>query len=109
MAQTTMNIRIDEHIKKSFDEFCTETGLNASVAVNMFVRAVLRFRRIPFEITDAPDSISNERLVSDALIKTLLDRIEEGERTQQWITHDSVISGAQNIIANASNIKGSFK
>ena len=107
MAQTTMNIRIDENTKKSFDEFCMETGLNASVAVNMFVRAVLRFRRIPFEITDTATGISNDRLASDVLIKTLLDRIEEGERTIQWISHDSVLSDARNVIASASNQKGS--
>jgi hypothetical protein len=42
MAQTTMNVRIDENVKKSFDEFCADVGLNASVAINMFVRAVYK-------------------------------------------------------------------
>ena len=52
MAQTTMNIRIDEDVKREFDDFCSKVGINPSVAVNMFARAVLRERRIPFEITD---------------------------------------------------------
>ena len=57
MAQTTMNIRIDEDVKRAFDDFCSKVGLNPSVAVNLFARAVLRERRIPFEITD--DAASN--------------------------------------------------
>jgi len=55
MAQTTLNVRMDENTKKEFDSFCSKAGLNTSVAVNMFARAVLRERRIPFEITDETD------------------------------------------------------
>jgi addiction module RelB/DinJ family antitoxin len=42
---------MDEDIKKRFDAFCADAGMNASVAVNLFARAVLREKRIPFEIT----------------------------------------------------------
>ena len=50
MAQTTLSIRMDENIKKQFDAFCSEVGMNTSVAINLFVKAVLRERKIPFEI-----------------------------------------------------------
>ena len=50
MAQTTLSVRMDEDIKNQFDEFCANVGMNASVAVNVFVRVVLREKRIPFEI-----------------------------------------------------------
>ncbi len=50
MAQTTLNIRMDENVKKQFDAFCTEIGMSTSVAINIFVKAVLLERRIPFEI-----------------------------------------------------------
>ena len=39
MAQTTLSVRMDEQVKKQFDEFCNEVGLNASVAVNIFAKA----------------------------------------------------------------------
>jgi len=61
MAQTTLNVRMDEEIKKQFDEFCSNVGLNTSVAINMFARAVLRERKIPFEITDETDPFYSER------------------------------------------------
>ena len=104
MTQATMNIRIDENVKKSFDEFCAETGLNASVAVNMFVRAVLRSRKIPFEITDTVTPKADERQVANALVETLLSRIEEKETTTQWIEHESVINDARAIVDNVRNI-----
>ncbi|MCI9432355.1 MAG: type II toxin-antitoxin system RelB/DinJ family antitoxin [Oscillospiraceae bacterium] len=55
MGQTTLNVRMDEDLKRRFDSFCAEVGMNASVAVNLFVKAVIREQRIPFEITTAPN------------------------------------------------------
>lgn len=55
MGQTTLNVRMDEDLKRRFDSFCAEVGMNASVAVNLFVKAVIREQRIPFEITVAPN------------------------------------------------------
>jgi DNA-damage-inducible protein J len=50
MAMTTMSIRVDEQDKKLFDTFCNMTGMNASVAVNMFVKRVLREQKLPFAV-----------------------------------------------------------
>jgi DNA-damage-inducible protein J len=56
MGQAILSIRMDEDIKRRFDIFCADVGMNATVAVNMFVRAVLREKRIPFEITGSGDA-----------------------------------------------------
>lgn len=50
MAQTTLSIRMDANLKKQFDAFCAEVGMNTSVAITLFAKAVLRERKIPFEI-----------------------------------------------------------
>jgi DNA-damage-inducible protein J len=50
MADTTVSIRVDEEVKRRFEEFCSDVGINMSVAVNMFIRASLREQRIPFII-----------------------------------------------------------
>ena len=50
MALSTITARVDETDKIKFDAFCTSVGLNTSTAINLFVKAVLRERRIPFEI-----------------------------------------------------------
>lgn len=51
---TTLNVRIDEDLKNRFDAFCAAVGMNASVAVNLFVKTVVREQRIPFEISTDP-------------------------------------------------------
>ncbi|MDR1246894.1 MAG: type II toxin-antitoxin system RelB/DinJ family antitoxin [Clostridiales Family XIII bacterium] len=50
MAQTNLSVRIDEQDKKRFETFCNNTGMNVSVAVNMFVKTVLREQRLPFAV-----------------------------------------------------------
>lgn len=51
MAQTSVNIRMDEATKIAFDRFCEEIGLSVSSAFNIFAKTVVREQRIPFEIT----------------------------------------------------------
>ena len=59
MAQTNVNIRMDENTKKAFDTFCSEIGLSVSSVFNMFAKTVVREHRIPFEITtDVPNSVT---------------------------------------------------
>ena len=53
MADTTISIRVDEDIKRNFEEFCSNVGINMSVAVNMFIRASLKDQKIPFPIESA--------------------------------------------------------
>jgi len=60
MSQSVLSVRVEDDIKKSFDAFCSNAGLNASVAVNMFIRATLRERRIPFEVSGEYDPFHSE-------------------------------------------------
>ena len=55
MAFATVSARLDETDKQAFDAFCSDVGINTSVAITMFVKAVLRERKIPFEITSSTD------------------------------------------------------
>lgn len=50
MAQTSLSVRIGTEDKKLFEYFCEQTGLNVSVAINMFIKAVIREQKIPFEV-----------------------------------------------------------
>lgn len=51
MAQTNVNIRMDENLKQQFDRLCNELGLNMSIAVNIFAKTMVRQQKIPFEIS----------------------------------------------------------
>ncbi|MDR2445290.1 MAG: type II toxin-antitoxin system RelB/DinJ family antitoxin [Spirochaetaceae bacterium] len=70
MGQAVLSVRIDEDIKRRFDLFCADVGMNATVAVNMFARAVLREKRIPFEITGTDDpfySVKNQTVLAKSI------------------------------------------
>ncbi|MBU4540757.1 MAG: type II toxin-antitoxin system RelB/DinJ family antitoxin [Firmicutes bacterium] len=60
MAQTNINIRMDEELKKNFDMICTELGLNMTAAINVFARAVVRKHGIPFDLTINDDFFYSE-------------------------------------------------
>ena len=64
MADTTVTIRVDEDIKRKFEEFCADVGMNMSVAVNMFIRASLKNQRIPFVIESSKSDKGLELLRS---------------------------------------------
>ena len=50
MAQTAITIRVDQDLKKNFDTLCEDFGLSITSAFTIFMKAVVRERRIPFEI-----------------------------------------------------------
>ena len=50
MAQATFSVRMDSNLKKSLDQLCAEFGMTTSTAINIFAKAVVREKRIPFEI-----------------------------------------------------------
>ena len=60
MAQTTFSVRMDEKLKKQFDTLCSEFGMNTSTAINIFARAVVYQRRIPFEISAPKTDITRD-------------------------------------------------
>lgn len=77
MAQTTLSVRMDENVKKQFDTFCNAVGLNTSVAINLFVKTVIRENRIPFEIGLG----NNDPFYSDenqARLTKAIERMEAG-------------------------------
>ena len=54
MPTATFSVRMDEKLKIELDDLCAQFGMNTSTAINLFARAVVRERRIPFEISASP-------------------------------------------------------
>lgn len=50
MAQTNINVRMDDNLKKQFDVLCNELGLNMTTAINIFAKTMVRQQKIPFEV-----------------------------------------------------------
>lgn len=79
MAQATITARVDARDKMDFDAFCSNVGLNTSTAINLFVKAVLRENRIPFEIAQTPDSFFTEPNL--AHVKKSVQELRAGKGT----------------------------
>lgn len=60
MAQATFSIRMDETLKKQFDMLCSDFGMNATTAFNIFAKKVVQERKIPFEISSPIDNTRSE-------------------------------------------------
>jgi DNA-damage-inducible protein J len=54
MGQTSLNIRIDEDLKKEMEATCKELGMNITTAVTIFAKKMSREHRIPFEVSADP-------------------------------------------------------
>ena len=54
MAQTLVNIRMDEELKKNMEQTCQELGMNMTAAITIFAKKMTREKRIPFDVSVDP-------------------------------------------------------
>lgn len=80
MGQTTINIRMDEDLKKQFDLFCTTVGMNMTTAICIFAKTVVREQRIPFELrAEIPNDVTiaaikeGKEIIKDSSVKSYKD------------------------------------
>jgi len=55
-----VNFRMDEELKTSMEQACKDMGMSMTAAFTIFATKVSKERRIPFEITAAPDPFYSE-------------------------------------------------
>ena len=56
MSQATISIRVDKSLKQRFDSLCDDFGISTAAAFNIFMKTVVRERRIPFEIRSVEET-----------------------------------------------------
>lgn len=54
MAQTMVNFRMDEDLKKNMEKVCKEMGMSMTTAFIVFATKVSKEKRIPFEVAVDP-------------------------------------------------------
>ena len=50
MATTTVSINMDSELKRRFEQFCEDVGMNMTTAFTIFAKKVVNENRIPFDI-----------------------------------------------------------
>ena len=77
MASVNVNIRMDAELKKEFEEFCSNVGMNMTTAFTIFARRTVRENRIPFEVSA---DCRRAAVHQDAAAKKPEDMFEEIKR-----------------------------
>ena len=83
MAQSYLSVRINETDKKEFENFCNDVGMNVSVAINMFIKAVLQDNKLPFEVV-------RKSQFSEDLKEALAEAKEMREHPEKYKKFNSV-------------------
>ena len=50
MAQSSVNIRMDENLKKQLEQLCFNLGMSVTTAMTIFAKTAVREQGIPFEV-----------------------------------------------------------
>ena len=90
MNQSILSVRVNTEDKKSFEKFCNETGMNVSTAINLFIKAVLRDKKLPFEIK----TVSSDEDIYEAL----KEAEEEMENSTKRYTREEVLKSMYDAI-----------
>ncbi len=68
MSQTTLSVRMDDALKKDFDNVCGELGMSMTTAITMLAKKMTREKRLPFEVSLDPFySQSNMAALSESI------------------------------------------
>ena len=76
MGSVNVTVRVEEETKHQFDSFCDNVGMNITTAFNMFMKATLRTRALPFPITDI-DAQEQETILALTRGREALNAIQE--------------------------------
>ena len=76
MGSVNVTVRVEEETKRQFDSFCDNVGMNITTAFNMFMKATLRTRALPFSVTDI-DAQEQEKILALARGKEALRAMQE--------------------------------
>lgn len=85
MALSTLSSRVEEDDKAMFISFCDSVGLTSSAAICMFVKAVNREHRIPFEIKVEDPFFSTSNQLH--LMKSI-QQLRDGKGTSHELIED---------------------
>ncbi len=84
MAQSMINFRMDDDLKKDLEATCRELGMSMTTAFTIFAKKMTREKRIPFDVSIDP-FYSDENI---NYLKRVISEIESGKSKLQ--EHDLI-------------------
>ena len=77
MALASINVRVELEAKLQFEDFCRQIGMSMSTAINVFIKAALREKKIPFELAAEPDPFYSEENMKR--LERSIKQLEDGQ------------------------------
>ncbi len=77
MALASINVRVEPEAKLQFEDFCRQIGMSMSTAINVFIKAALREKKIPFELAAEPDPFYSEENMKR--LERSIKQLEDGQ------------------------------
>lgn len=105
MGQATLSMRVDDTLKKKFDMICDDFGFTSTAAITVFMKTVVRERRIPFEIKAS----GREQINKEAWEAFLEMRTQAAAAGVQDLTLDEINAEMQNAINRAGTNRSSVQ
>ena len=90
MSQAYLSVRVNEADKKEFENFCNDVGMNVSVAINMFIKAVLQENKLPFEV-------AKKSKINEDLKEAIAEAEEMRKHPEKYKKYDSVKELMENL------------
>ena len=98
-------MRVDDTLKKKFDMICDDFGFTSTAAITVFMKTVVRERRIPFEIKAS----GREQINKEAWEAFLEMRTQAAAAGVQDLTLDEINAEIQNAINRAGTNRSSVQ
>ena len=85
MSTTAISVRLDSDIKEQFDKLCKEFGISTNAAFNIFARAVVREKAIPFAI------VADDRQLRSLRAQSALKEVQKlsSQESHEWTDDES--------------------
>jgi DNA-damage-inducible protein J len=89
IIMATLQIRVDDLVKKNADQLFASLGLDTSTAVRMFLNAAIEFDGIPFAISHRRINKDTLQAIEDArLFRNLHGPYDTGEEAVKAMLED---------------------
>ena len=100
MGTALLSVRVNSDDKRRFEDFCSEAGMNMSVAIKMFIKAPPRENRLRFGVRGDP-------FYNEANMKHLQDSVSQIETRRSTLKEHELIRGT-NIKAWSENSRKDY-
>jgi len=77
LGTSIITVRMDENLKRQFEQVVDELGLNMTTAITAFVKTVVRQEKIPFELSAKKDPFYSP--ANMAALKKSIEQHKRGE------------------------------